>query len=138
MTSSIFAQFDGGIYRVSSIKDNIVRLVSDNEQDIKKGFVEKVYPDIYLNKDSLPRLFIKEVDKTSLIELYKITWKVIYKNGIFELINENKQDVIIGTSNAKLARIYKMDRVDKYYYEKQVPKNEVKIIKERKDLLLQK
>lgn len=45
MTSSIFAQFDGGIYRVSSIK-------------------------------------------------------------------ENKQDVIIGTSNAKLTRIYKMDRVE--------------------------
>ncbi|WP_077321500.1 hypothetical protein [Virgibacillus proomii] len=116
-----------GIYRVSSIKDNIVRLVSDNEQEIKKGFVEKVYPDIYLNKDSLPRLFIKEVDKTSLIELYKITWKIFYKNGIFELIKENKQDVIIGTPNAKLARTYKMDRVDKYYYEKQIPKNEVKI-----------
>ncbi|NBJ71640.1 MULTISPECIES: hypothetical protein [Clostridia] len=136
MTSSIFAQFDGDIYIVSSVKDNIVRLVSDNEQDIKKGFVEKVYPDIYLNKDSLPRLFIKEVDKTSLIELYKITWKIIYKNEIFELIKENKQDVIIGTPNAKLARKYKMDRVDKYYYEKQIPKNEVKIIKERKDLLL--
>lgn len=71
MTSSIFAQFDGDIYRVSIVK-------------------------------------------------------------------ENKQDVIIGTSNAKLARIYKMDRVDKYYYEKWVPKKDVEIIEARKDIPLEK
>lgn len=38
----------------------------------------------------------------------------------------------IGTINTEIAKELNFERTDKYYYEKWVPKNEVKIKKERK------
>ncbi|EGH7370838.1 hypothetical protein IEQ47_002877, partial [Listeria monocytogenes] len=115
---------------------NTVRLVSSNEQDIQKGFVKKEYPDNYLNKEKLPDLYICEVDFSCIKELYEISDIVLYKEKEFEYIDETKELLKIGTINTEVAKELNFERTDTYYYEKWVPKNEVEIKKERKNISL--
>lgn len=134
--STKFAKYKEVIYKVSKIGDNTVRLVSSNEQDIQKGFVKKEYPDNYLNKEKLPDLYICEVDFSCIKELYEISDIVVYKEKEFESITETKDSFRIGAINTEIAKELNFERTDKYYYEKWVPKNEVKIKKERKNIPL--
>lgn len=136
MTKSIFAHYGDTIYEVSQINKDKVRLISQNGKDINIGFNEKKYPDIYLGKENLPKLFIKEVDKSSLAELYSLEYKAIYQDQEFDLIiNRISGEKSIGTSNAEFARKYSLGRVDKYYYKRKVQDNEIRIIKEKKSLI---
>ncbi|EBF5126156.1 hypothetical protein FH002_15885, partial [Listeria monocytogenes] len=131
-----FAKYKEVIYKVSKFGDNTVRLVSSNGQDIQKGFVKKEYPDNYLNKEKLPDLYIYEVDFSCIKELYEISDIVLYKEKEFEYIDETKELLKIGTINTEVAKELNFERTDKYYYEKWVPKNEVEIKKERKNISL--
>ncbi|EAA0025433.1 hypothetical protein EFX44_14700 [Listeria monocytogenes] len=134
--STKFAKYKEVIYKVSKFGDNTVRLVSSNGQDIQKGFVKKEYPDNYLNKEKLPDLYIYEVDFSCIKELYEISDIVLYKEKEFEYIDETKELLKIGTINTEVAKELNFERTDKYYYEKWVPKNEVEIKKERKNISL--
>ncbi|HHQ1173347.1 TPA: hypothetical protein ACSKOY_001504, partial [Listeria innocua] len=79
---------------------------------------------------------ICEVDFSCIKELYEISDIVVYKEKEFESITETKDFFRIGTINTEIAKELNFERTDKYYYEKWVPKNEVKIEKERKNIPL--
>lgn len=134
--STKYAKYKEAIYKVSKIGDNTIRLVSSNDQDIQKGFMKKEYPDYYLNKEKLPNIYICEVNFSCIKELYEVSDIALYKEKKFEFVAEDQEFFKIGTINAELANKLDFERTDKYYYEKWVPKNEVKIMEERKNLSL--
>ncbi|MGX4669008.1 hypothetical protein JNUCC74_07315 [Cerasibacillus sp. JNUCC 74] len=81
----------------------------------------------------------KQINLKELEEYYYIESRAIYKNKPFNVMsNEKDGKVYLGTGDAKLAREFNFDRTDKYYYEKWVPKEDVEIIEERKDIPIEK
>lgn len=65
-------------------------------------------------------------------------WWIICKIG-HEIVNvsrEKDNNVLIGTNDARIARELGIGRTDKYYYEQWIPKNEVEIFEERKEMKL--
>ena len=49
---------------------------------------------------------------------------------------ENEQKYLIGTSDAAKAQLLNLDRTDKYFYEKWVPKDEVETFEVKKAIAL--
>ncbi len=133
MEKGLFGIYKQKIYEVSRINTKQVRLVSRHKEDLEQGFTEKIYPDNYLNQEGLPRLYIKVVERANLDELYEIDYKIKYAADIFDFISEkHNKKILIGTDDAKLAKKHNFSRVDKYYYEKEVNKRDIEIIKEKK------
>lgn len=130
----IYAKYNNNVYRVSALNKSKVRLISYNEDDLLNGFKRKIYPENYTDRDILPNIFFCEVDTKCVDEIYERTFKVVYKNCIFELISNKLNEVVIGTSDFKLASKFNFNRTDKYYYEKKLPRDEVKIIEEQKNI----
>ncbi|MCC5804371.1 hypothetical protein [Rossellomorea vietnamensis] len=95
--------------------------MSENQSNLNNGFKEKIYPSNYNNSANLPRLFISEVKKEEIDEIYEIDYKAKYRGNMFNLsISKTKAQFKIGTVDAELARRNGFERTDKYYYEKEV------------------
>ncbi|WP_369899945.1 hypothetical protein [Bacillus manliponensis] len=137
MKKGLFAQYHNKFYYVSKISNDIIRLVSQCERDIKDGFKEKVYPEYYQNRNELPKIYIKEIRKEDVEKLYEIDYKAQYRGHTVNISSSEKEgDVNLGTGDAELAKELGFERTDKYYYEKWVSKDEVQIIEEKKEISL--
>lgn len=133
MDNGLYANYMGNVYQVSKSENSLVRLISRNEKDQEIGFKQKVYPQYYKDRDKLPIIYVKDVDISELV-LFAIDIKAKYKGYIFSVGNTNNLDVFLGTTDASLATKLRFDRTDKFYYEKWVPRSEVEIIEEKKDI----
>ncbi|WP_172372747.1 hypothetical protein [Sporosarcina jiandibaonis] len=109
----------------SDMEGNLL-IVSENPHMIKEGFVDKYRNGVYS----------KRVKPSELINCYQVTTKGKFKGEIINVSNEDKDKYYVGTSNTKFAQKLGLERTDKYYYEKWVPKNEVEIFEDRKDIKL--
>lgn len=127
MRKGLFAKYSGKIYRANIHKDSLIKLISEDVNDEDLGFKLKIYPDYYKDKESLPKLYIKEVSKLKISELFEVETKVKYKGYIFNVSSEKSGNYFIGTSDATLAKELNFDRTDKYYYEKWVAEDEVEV-----------
>lgn len=80
-------------------------------------------------------MYIKEVKKEEIEEIFEIDYKAKYKDNIFN-ISSNKIDsqYRIGTTDAEIAQQNGFNRTDKYYYEKLVNQDEIDILKISKKL----
>jgi hypothetical protein len=131
----VYADYQGKTYKVSNKNGSKLRLVSEDKEDIKNGFMQNIYPSIYKNVESLPKLYIKEVDREAVNKLYEINYKAKYNGILFNVIfSKSGQEILLGTTDAKLAFANGFERTDKYYYEKLVTHDEVELIKEITDL----
>ena len=136
MEKGTYAKYLNKIFRVSDIEEDIIRLVSENKVDLINGFKEKIYPSNYKNRSDLPILYIKEVKKEEIDEIYEIDYKAKYKGNIFNLgFNKAGSQFRLGTTNAEIAQQYGFERTDKYYYEKLVNQDEIEVLKIIKELL---
>ncbi|WP_052353853.1 hypothetical protein [Neobacillus jeddahensis] len=136
MRKGLFAKYSGKIYRANIQKDSLIKLISEDANDEDLGFKMKIYPDYYKNKESLPKLYIKEVSKHKINELFEVETKVKYKGYIFNVSSEKGGNYYIGTTDAALAKALNFDRTDKYYYEKWVAEEDVEVFEEIKEIAL--
>ncbi|PKR82386.1 hypothetical protein [Heyndrickxia camelliae] len=129
MEKGIFAKYTNKIFRVSNIDGDIIRLVSDDQADLNNGFKEKIYPSNYKDSANLPRIYIKEINKAEIDEIYEVDYKAKYKGNIFNLSFSNSGSQFrLGTNNAELAKQNGFERTDKYYYEKIVNQDEIEVL----------
>lgn len=135
MEKGTFAKYINKVFRVSNIENGIIRLVSEDRSDLNNGFIEKIYPSNYKDRAYLPKLYIKEVKKEEIEEIFEIDYKAKYKDNIFN-ISSNKigSQYRIGTTDAEIAQQNGFNRTDKYYYEKLVNQDEIDILKISKKL----
>jgi hypothetical protein len=135
MEKGTFAKYKYKIYKVSDIDGDRIGLVSEDQSDLNNGFKEKIYPSNYKNSANLPRLFISEVKKEEIDEIYEIDYKAKYKGNMFNLsFSKTRAQFKIGTVDAELAKRNGLERTDKYYYEKVVNKEEIEVLKITKSL----
>lgn len=135
MDKGTFAKYKNKIFRVSDIDGDKIRLVSEDQMDLNNGFKEKIYPSSYKDIANLPRLYINELKKEEIDEIYEVDYKAKYKGNIFNLsFNKAATQFRIGTINAELAKQNGFERTDKYYYEKVVNQDEIEVLKFTKDL----
>ena len=101
-------------------------IVSENPHLVKEGFVDKLRSGVYS----------KVVKPNELSNCYQVTTKGKINGEIVNVSKEDKDKYYIGTSNTKVAQKFWLKKTDKYYYDKWVPKNEVEIFEDRKDIKL--
>lgn len=130
MEKGTFAKYTNKVFRVSNIDNDNIRLVSEDQTDLNNGFKEKMYPSNFKDSANLPRLYIKEVKKSEIDEIYEVDYKAKYKGNIFNLsFNNVGSQFRLGTNNAELAKQNGFERTDKYYYEKIVNQDEIEVLK---------
>lgn len=112
-------------YRFVREKDNSISLISNSKKDLKRNFEE--YAD---------GVYVKNVKSKDIGNAYQIKTYGTYQNRNVNIRIIKDGNVLIGTPDASLARELGLDRSDKYYYEKWVPKNEVTIFEDRKEIKL--
>ncbi|EIT87221.1 hypothetical protein A374_01354 [Fictibacillus macauensis ZFHKF-1] len=135
MKKGTFARYMNKTFRVSDRNGSHIGLVSENQADVDNGFLEYIYPSYYKDSDSSPKLYIKEVKKADLDELYEVDYEAKYNGYIFNLdFYEDGTKLSLGTSETEPARQNGFERTDKYYYEKSVKKDEIEIIEMIKKL----
>lgn len=113
-------------YEFTEDMDGYLVIISENPHMVKEGFTDKLRSGVYS----------KVVKPGELSNCYQVTTKGKIKGEIFNVSKEDKDKYYIGTSNTKVARKLGLERTDKYYYDKWVPKNEVEIFEDRKDIKL--
>ena len=132
--SSDYAIYKNYLYRATHIKDNDVELVSEDKISLDIGFVKYVIEGNI--PAGIPDIYIKKVNKTELDELFKIEYFAEYEGLSFQIvtINSLRKTVTIGTNNAEIADRYDFIHPDKYYFEKELPLNDVQVVEEKIDL----
>ena len=114
----------GKEYKLYANENRSYNLISNNQKDIEEGFMEK-YPDTY----------VKNVQRHEIGCVLQITPIAFYQSEKFDLLKLlNEDKVLLGTSSAISAERFGFYRMDKYYYSKEVLKNNITINKERKGL----
>lgn len=80
-------------------------------------------------------MFQKEIDRKELGDVYYIHPYAVYKGKEFDaIVNEKRNTVNIGTSDATIAGNMGFDRTDKYYYEKNVSIDEVSLFEKKEKI----
>ena len=126
LRSGEFAFYHNQEYELYENGDGTVNLVRDNPQSIEHGFI----------KDPFSNRFEKTVNVQEVTNAYQIKTYGKYKNVEVNIRTEDEQSYLIGTSDAAKAQILNLDRTDKYFYEKWVPKDEVEIFEVKKAIVL--
>ena len=121
-----YAIFNGKEYKVYMNEDDSLDLVSHEANDVNNGFIEQ-YPNTY----------VKKVSGNEITNIHRIIPYAKYQGIQFDVNDQEKNgEIHLGTIDATLAKDFGFERTDKYYYEKWVPKNEVEIFEERKEIKL--
>ena len=126
LRSGDFALYHNQEYELYENGDGTVNLVTDNPQSIEHGFI----------KDPFSNRFEKTVNVQEVTNAYHIKTYGKYKNVEVNVRTEDEQSYLIGTPDAAKAQILNLDRIDKYFYEKWVLKDEVEIFEVKKAIVL--
>ena len=126
LRSGEFAFYHNQEYELYENGDGTVSLVTNNLQSIEHGFT----------KDPFSNRFEKAVNVQEVTNAYQIKTYGKYKNVEVNIRTEDEKSYLIGTSDEAKAQILNLDRIDKYFYEKWVPKDEVEIFEVKKAIVL--
>ena len=85
MEKGTFAKYKNKIFRVSNIDGDNIRLVSEDLADLNNGFKEKIYSVNIKDSTNLPSLYIKEVKKEEIDEIFEVNYKARHIGIIFSL-----------------------------------------------------
>ncbi len=117
-----YAKYKGEEYRYRKLEGNLIKLISNQQSDIKKGFEQ-------LDQD----IFTKIIDISDADELFSIYPYAKYKGELFAASEQGKTGkVLLSTDDAEIAKRYEFVRTDKYLYSKYVEWDDVEIIESRK------
>ena len=113
-------------YELTMDMDGNLLIISKDPLLLKEGFIDVYESGVYS----------KVVKSSELSNCHRVSIKGKIKGEIVNVYREDKYNYYVGTSDAEVARKLGLERTDKYYYEKWVPKNEVGIFEERKEIKL--
>lgn len=119
MRDTTTALYQGKEYDASIKEDGKITLISDDSDDINKGFV--LYKGIK---------YIKRVERKELDKLYKKNIKTIYKGYDCAVLEEDGDKILIMIDNIlhTTSIQLEMDKaIDKGIYEKWISKDDVKL-----------
>lgn len=126
LKSGDYALVNNHEYEIYDNGDNTFNLVTNDPQSIKEGF----------SKDNFSNTFVKTINIKDLKNVYSIKTYGKYKNVEINVHKENENHYLIGTSDSSIGNTLGLDRTDKYYYEKWVPKEEVQLFEVKKPIIL--
>ncbi|MBC1541934.1 hypothetical protein HCA33_03970 [Listeria seeligeri] len=111
-------------YKIVNENTNNILIMTSDADAINSGFIDKYGSGVYT----------KWIEKEEISDIYPLA---LYKGNKFD-VQENEKDgkFNLGTGHEEIAQELGFKAVDKYYFIKWVPKNEVEIIEERKVLSL--
>jgi|GEM_PF-2141112 len=115
------ALYKGKEYRLVSLRNNIIKITSNDPEDMKNGFT-KYMEDVYS----------KPVEKSDLTETFTIVPWARYKGLSFSLRGMDATSVSLITEDKVLANKLDFEAPDKFYWEKWVRRDELDSIWEEK------
>ena len=125
LRSGDFAFYHNQEYELYENGNDTVNLVTNKNQSIEHGFI----------KDPFSNRFEKTVNVQEVTNAYHIKTYGKYKNVEVNVLTVDEQSYLIGTPDAAKAQLLNLDRIDKYFYEKWVPKDEVEIFEVKKAIV---
>ncbi len=129
MKNGNFAVYKSIEYKFSSKGGNQILLMSNDSNDLKRGFGKSIHPGSY----------IKTVSRDEVDDAYSIFTFGIYKGHQFGIRAEEDGKVCIeGSGNENLMVSLDMDLVDRGVYRKWVKKDELEQMWEEKTPILQR
>ena len=130
MVDGRYATYQGQTFRVSGVHDGYVRLVTEDAASQHLGFEAKTY------EHTAHTLYIKEVPREDIEEVYDIRLEARYEGVIFDLFSDVDGQWYIGTSDSEKGEAYQLLHTDKYYYSKPVKETEFERILHRSSVEL--
>lgn len=125
--SGDFTTYNNKEYSFFKKQDGSVNLISYDSDALLEGFKKH---------DRNANAFVKNVGIDEIHNPFLIKTHGKYKNEEINVRTEKGDSYHIGTSDAEIAKKLDMDRTDKYYYEKWIPKEEVELFEVRKPITL--
>jgi len=125
----IYTTYLGKEYRVLR-RDGFARLISNDPKDIADGFLERE-PEKNLN----PRIFFKMVSPSEIGDVYEISTFCLYHGFEFHITYDDGENYVLVSDYSPLVEKFNFTRIDKFGYEKTVPKDEVDLVYEKKELI---
>ena len=116
-------------YRVWN-NQGLANLVSNDESDLNKGFIE-YKPEKNLN----PRIFFKMVSPSEIGDVYEISTFCLYHGFEFHITYDDGENYVLVSDYSPLVEKFNFTRIDKFGYEKTVPKDEIDLVYEKKELI---
>jgi hypothetical protein len=98
--------------------DGSVNLISYEPESVSDGFEKH---------DLIPGAFVKKLRLGDLKTAYEIKTFAKYNGTEVNVTTEKDNLICIGTADASMAEKLGMERTDKFYYEKWVPKEDVEL-----------
>ena len=127
--SGIYTIHYGKEYRIARI-ENHYEIISNDEKDLNKGFIE-YKPEKNLN----PRIFFKMVSPSEIGDVYEISTFCLYHGFEFHITYDDGENYVLVSDYSPLVEKFNFTRIDKFGYEKTVPKDEVDLVYEKKELI---
>jgi hypothetical protein len=109
-----YALYNGIEYRFTKSKSKKLELISNNLNDLNKGF--KIYAE---------NVYVKAVTLNEIEKLFYIYSYAKYKGEEFPASQGSDGTILLNTSDTQLAKKLGFDRTDKYQYSKYVSYDEV-------------
>ena len=116
-------------YRVWN-NQGLANLVSNDESDLSNGFTE--YDS---DGNNNPRIFIKMVSPSEIGDVYEISTFCLYHGFEFHITYDDGENYVLVSDYSPLVEKFNFTRIDKFGYEKTVPKDEVDLVYEKKELI---
>ena len=125
MRDTTTALYKGKEYDASIGENGEITLISDNEDDVRKGFI------LYRNIK-----YIKQVDRKDIDGIYDIVTTANYQGYSFEVIDADGDKILLCTMKLdyRICENLRMECIDKGVYQKWINKREAKI-KVKKEML---
>ena len=116
-------------YRVWN-NQGLANLVSNDESDLSNGFIE--YDS---DGNNNPRIFFKMVSPSEIGDVYEISTFCLYHGFEFHITYDDGENYVLVSDYSPLVEKFNFTRIDKFGYEKTVPKDEVDLVYEKKELI---
>ena len=123
--SGDFTTYNNKEYSFFKKQDGSVNLISYDSDALLEGFKKH---------DKIANAYVKNVRIDEIHNPFLIKTHGKYKNEEINVRTEKGDSYHIGTPDAEIAKKLDMDRTDKYYYEKWIPKEEVELFEVRKPI----
>lgn len=114
MRKGIFAIYQGVEYEAGVISPNVFSLHSYSSADVLKGFS--------LHKG---KVYVKNVQRSELDEVYKISTYAIYQGYKFGVYKEEGEKLLLFTGDYSIYKELNLEMVDRGVYEKWVNKSDI-------------
>ncbi|STZ50458.1 hypothetical protein [Neisseria dentiae] len=133
---NIYTVYQGKEYRVRN-NNGLAKLISNDADDLKKGFIEKI-PDTknlkYTPEQLAKKVYTLNVSPSEIGDVYEIATFALYQGYEFRIKYEENGNYILVGEYSPLLKKLEFERVDKYGYEKSVRKEDVDLVYEKKTL----